>query len=826
MNIRTLISIAAGFALLLGCSQGESPRTVEDFNFGWKFQLGDNAAYADADFNDADWRQLHLPHDWSIEGEFSADNPSTPGGGALPGGIGWYRKSFTTPENAGKVFVEFDGVFMNSTVYVNGKAMGTRPYGYSSFCYDITDALNAPGESNLMAVRCDNADQPNSRWYAGCGIYRNVRLVCTSPSHVAYNGVYVTTPEISSEKAMVHVEASVEGEVENGVSFKILDAGGKKVAFKEAQSSGEGIWTADLEISKPHLWDIDDTYMYTVLTYVTGKKSIEDCYPQKFGIRTLAWDAESGFSINGNPTKLLGVCLHHDMGCLGTAVHRRALERELGIMKDMGVNAIRTSHNPPAPELLEICDEMGFLVIDEALDMWRKRKTQFDYSRFFDEWHVRDVQDFVRRDRNHPCIILWSIANEIWEQSTSKEDVVENLSAEEANLLINFIQSLGQADDGENDPNILLTRHMAQLVRDLDTTRAITAGCNGVWPGNNLLRSGALDVYGFNYHPQLYDSCKVWFPGIPLIASETVSSLNSRGIYFQPSTNKEKHPAKWNLKYETPHHQCTAYDACCAPWANYHEEAWKYVRDREFMAGTFMWTGFDYLGEPTPYSWPSRSSYFGIVDLAGFPKDAYYFYKSEWTSEKVLHLFPHWNWAQGDSVDVWCYYSQADEVELFVNKKSFGKQSKNSDMLHAQWLKVPWEEGKIEVVAYSGGKECGRQANWTAGEPVELRLTPDRNVICADGYDLSYVTVEALDDVGRPVPNAVDMLHFSVSGTGELVGVDNGNAADTLCLKGCDKALFSGKALAVVRSLKDEPGVITLSVSSDYANTKINIQSK
>ena len=825
------------FVLLAACQpKADSWRYGSDFNFDWKFQLGDDAAFALDSYEDGAWRELHLPHDWSVEGQFSADNPSTPSGGALPGGIGWYRKHFSAPEGVfdasgelqKSVRVEFDGVFMNSTVYVNGQEFGTRPYGYSSFSYDISSALR-PGE-NLIAVRCDNADQPNSRWYAGCGIYRNVRLVVSDPLHVAYNGLFARATKISAQEATVVLTVETEGSrpgQQLSYDVRITDAGGRTVA--QSQSSGAPVFETALTVRNPHLWDIDDSYLYTAWVTVAADGQ-QDTRATRFGIRTTAWDADQGFFLNGRPLKMLGVCLHHDMGCLGTAVHPRALQRELQILKDMGVNAIRTSHNPPAPELLDLCDEMGFVVMDEAMDMWRKRKTRYDYARFFDEWHVRDVQDFVKRDRNHPSVVMWSVGNEIPEQSDSRGDKLENLSPEEANLLLNFLQSIGGTDDGQTNPNVLLTRHMAQLIRDLDTTRALTAGCNGVWPGNNLLRSGALDVYGFNYHPQLYDSCRVWFPGKPLVGSETVSSLNSRGVYFQPSTSKVKLPRRgWQYTAEAEvdwNHQVTAYDACCAPWANYHEEAWIAVRDRDFIAGTFIWTGFDYLGEPTPYGWPSRSSYFGVVDLAGFPKDAYWLYQAEWTDKTVLHLFPHWNWNAGEPVDIWAYYNNADEVELFVNGVSQGRQSKTPEVLHVQWDAIPFAPGKIEVVSYKDGKEVAREARYTAGEPVSLRLTADRSEIAADGYDLSYVTVEALDADGRVVPTASDLLHFSVSGAGELAGVDNGNAADTLSLKGGDKALFSGKALAVVRSLRGQSGTATLSVSSSYASVKTNIRTK
>ena len=840
---KTFLAALAAF-LLAACTNG-SPRIVEDFNFDWRFTLGDSpeflpggslgqfygsatAEWASPGFDDASWRSLHLPHDWSIEGEFSKDNPSTPGGGALPGGIGWYRKHFTTPEGVGTggrlAMVEFDGVFMNGTVYVNGLPAGTRPYGYSSFCYDITDKLNAPGEDNVIAVRCDNADQPNSRWYAGCGIYRNVRLVTVGNAHVAYNGVFVST---EGEKA--HVRAEIEGPAES-VSVIIRDARGRRVASCSATPGGPDgsatVYEADVTVSSPRRWDIEDPYRYTATVEVRDAAGRSDEYRQEFGFRSISWDVDKGFFLNGNPVKLLGVCLHHDMGCLGTAVHRRAIERELQMLKEMGCNAIRCTHNPPAPELLYLCDEMGFVVIDEAMDMWRKRKTEFDYARFFDEWHERDVRDFVKRDRNHPSVIMWSVGNEILEQWNSREDDVANLTAEQANLLMNFMSSLPQYESGDDNPNILLTKHMVALIKDLDTTRAVTAGCNETQPTNNLLRSGAFDVYGFNYHTWDYDKIRGWYPGIPVFGSETSSSLNSRGFYPQPSTDVQRQPAEWWMTYETEHHQCPSYDNMCAPWADLHEHAWVEIRDREWMAGTFVWTGFDYLGEPTPYSWPSRSSYFGIVDLAGFPKDIYWMYQSEWTGKTVMHLFPHWNWKQGDSVDVWCYYSNADEVELLLNGRSLGRSRKEGEQLRAQWLSVPWEAGSIEAVSYQDGREVARDVRRTTGTPVALRLTPDRSVIDADGYDLSYVTVEALDADGRAVPDATDMLHFSVAGEGELVGIDNGNAADTLCLKGADKALFAGKALAVVRSIKGSQGIATLTVSSSYASVKTNIKTK
>lgn len=810
-------------------------RTVEDFNFGWAFNLGDSIDYSAPEFDDSSWRKLHLPHDWSIEGDFSIDNPSTPSGGALPGGIGWYRKQFATPEGVAdgdkRVFIEFDGVFMNSSVYVNGRLMGARPYGYSSFTYDITEALATDGSQNVMAVRCDNELQPNSRWYAGCGIYRNVRLVTVNPTHVAWSGTFVQTPEIGDNAAKVLVDVSLEGEYAGNAVVRnfIRAANGRMVAQGEASKVGGNVFSASLDVKNPHLWDIEDTYLYTMESEVLVDGKVVDRYNTPFGIRSIRFSVDSGFFLNGRRVELQGVCLHHDMGCIGTAVHFRALQRELEILQSYGVNAIRTSHNPPAPELLQLADEMGFLVIDEAFDMWRKNKTQYDYARFFDQWHEKDLSDFIKRDRNHPCVIMWSVGNELGEQSDSRDDRLENLSPEQANLLLNFMESFTEYEQGDNSPNVVLAKHVGAIVKNLDKTRPVTAGCNMPNPANNLYKSGITDVFGANYGSPRYDAMREGFQGVPLYGSETASSINSRGYYPQKSTDTIITPREWWLTrdgeegFEDTQMQLPSYDNCRVPWGALAEDAWVAVRDRIWLAGTFVWTGFDYLGEPTPYGWPARSSYFGIVDLAGFPKDVYWMYKSEWTDDTVLHLFPHWNWKEGDKVDIWAYFNNADEVELFVNGKSYGRDHKDGAKLHARWLQVPFEAGVIEAVSYKDGKEVARTSNRTTGKPESLKLTADRSVIDADGYDLSYITVEAVDADGLVVPDADIMLSFKVDGNGELFGVDNGNATDTLSLKGNRKQMFAGKALAVIRSLKDCPGTATLTVSSSLGETKLDV---
>lgn len=820
-RILLLLALACG---LTACSDNGRVRRTEDFNFDWRFTLGDDEAYSEAAFDDSSWRELRLPHDWAIEGEFSEKNPATPAGGALPGGIGWYRKHFVTPDVGGKlVNVEFDGVFMNSTVWVNGHEVGYRPYGYMSFTYDLTPYLRPAGEENVLAVKCDNALQPNSRWYSGCGIYRNVRLVVTDPLHVAYSGTYITTPEVSDDEATVRIETTVESAqaAEFTLRQTILDADSRRVASVESApiriADGERNATEvqTLAVKRPSRWSVESPYRYRMLTEVVVDGRVVDDYLTPFGIRTFEFSAEKGFFLNGKPVKILGVCQHHDMGALGSAVHRRALERQLQILKSFGCNGIRMSHNPPAPELLDLCDSMGFIVMDEALDMWRKRKTTYDYSLYFDEWHERDVTDFMKRDRNHPSIFMWSLGNEILEQWNSDDDSGE-LAAEQANLLMNFRSNLPQEVSDEMNPNVLMTIRLAELVRSIDPTRPITAGCNEPAPHNNLLRAeGGLDMVGYNYHESYYDSVPRWFPGRPFIGSETASSIQSRGFYLHPSTEERVQPKEWWITYDTPHHQCSAYDHSRAPWGALHETAWIAVRDRDFCSGTYIWTGFDYLGEPTPYSWPSRSSYFGIVDLCGFPKDIYYMYRAEWTDQPTLHLFPHWNWTPGEKIDMWAYYNNADEVELLVNGVSQGRRSKSADRLHCIWEGIVFEPGSVTAIAYKEGREVMRETIETAGEAAQLKLTADRTQLKADGYDLSFVTVDAADAEGRFSPLAQNRLQFEVTGAGDLVGVDNGNAAGGDCLKGSTMPLFNGKALAVIRTRRGEPGSITLKVTGE-----------
>ena len=803
---------------------GLGAREIENFNGHWKFSLNVGAKENPEapEYDDSGWRKLNLPHDWAIEGDFDEHNPSGTGGGALPGGIGWYRKNFkVSKKDQGKIIsIEFDGVYMNSSVWINGHLLGTRPYGYISFSYDLTPYINWEG-NNVIAVKVDNSDQPNSRWYSGCGIYRDIRIVKTHPVHISQWGTYVTSDVNPDGTAMVHIEADVRNlgyttEMAT-VRHTIINAKGKKVSTIESipqrlNTSGGAKPQLDIELNNPILWNLDNPYLYTLVTeiLVDGKKV--DRYETPFGIRTIEFRADSGFYLNGEHVRINGVCNHHDLGCLGAATNVRAIERQLQILKEMGCNGIRCSHNPPSPILLDLCDRMGFLVMDEAFDMWRRRKTERDYARFFDDWYERDLTDLVVRDRNHPSIVLWSIGNEVLEQwSDAKADT---LSLEQANLILNMGHSADQlAQEGEMTVNSLITARLAEVIKKLDPTRPVTAGCNEPSPGNHLFRSGAIDVIGYNYHNQNVPSVPRLFPGKPFIITESVSALMTRGFYEMPSDKLMQRPARWDRPYFNETFSCSSYDNVRTPWGSHHEDNLIFLNSQPFVAGQYIWTGFDYIGEPTPYGWPARSSFFGIVDLAGFPKDVYYLYQSEWTDTPVLHLFPHWNWTPGEQIDMWCYYNNADEVELYINGVSQDVRSKDAEHLHVVW-NVTFEPGTVKVVARKNGVETANQEIHTAGEPAQIRLTPDRSTIKADGTDLSFVTVEILDKDGNLCPNADNLVQFEISGNGFIAGVDNGSPISLERFKDDKRKAFYGKCLVVLQN-NGKKGKIKLDAKSE-----------
>ena len=768
---------------------GATARERINFDKGWRFALADSVQMSALDYNDSKWHTLNVPHDWAIEGDFSASAPSGNSGGALPGGIGWYRKTFTV-DNADKgkmMYIDFDGVYMNAKVWINGTLLGRRPYGYSSFRYDLTPYIIYGGK-NVVAVRVDNSDQPNSRWYSGCGIYRHVWLNKTARIHVAHWGTHVVA---EGNKVKVDVTVDNPDNAKFAVRNTLLDREGRVVG------KAMGIKSV-IKVSKPKLWSCESPYIYTLRTEIVAGGKVVDTYETTTGFRTFKFDAAKGFSLNGKSMKINGVCQHHDLGCLGAAINEDALHRQLRILKEMGTNAIRCSHNPPAPELLAMCDTMGFIVMDESFDMWRRRKTQNDYARFFDEWAERDLTDLVLRDRNHPSILMWSIGNEVLEQWSSAD--ADNLTAEQANLILNAGHDASTLAHGEElSVNSILTRNLCAIIRRYDTTRPITAGCNEPDPKNHLFKSGALDIIGFNYHHQWVKDVPKNFPGQPFIFSESVSALQTRGFYMMPSDKVYKAPVEWWLPYQDPSFQCSAYDNMHASWSSTHEETWDVVKHNDFVGGQFIWTGFDYIGEPTPYGFPARSSYFGLIDLAGFPKDTYYMYQSEWTDKQVLHLFPHWNWLEGQDIDMWCYYNNADEVELFINGRSQGvKAKKDSHEYHLMW-RVKFEPGEVKAVARKDGKVVADKVIRTAGAPAALRLTADRTHFGKNpnGDNLAFITVEVVDKDGNLCPRAEDQIFFDVEG-GRIVGTDNGNPVSMERFKEPKRKAFNGKCLVVV----------------------------
>ncbi|MBL7965934.1 MAG: DUF4982 domain-containing protein [Prolixibacteraceae bacterium] len=785
-----LLLMALGFS---GFAQSEGIK----FNDNWQFKLSPSNTPNDQELEKTPWRDVQLPHDWSIELNFDESSPSGNRGASLRGGTALYRKYFTL-EKADKtknIFIDFDGVYMNSTVWINGQKLGTRPFGYISFRYELTPFLKFGGEKNELLVRVEN-QQPNSRWYSGSGIYRNVWLVKTGKVHVDHWGTYITTPVVSHESATVKIQTNVRNSMFKKVSpmlkTQVFDPEGKllKTLSTSLSISGSEVKSVEQELTvdHPQLWSPETPNLYKAVSqvFVDSKKVHE--YTTTFGLRYFHFDVEKGFSLNGKPIKIIGVCMHHDLGALGAAVNYRAMERQLEILKKMGINGIRTSHNPAAPEWLDLCDKMGFIVMTETFDVWKaiKENTPFNYNLYFDEWHRRDITDHVVRDRNHPSVIMWSIGNEIPEQHGGEKDTTGRTIA----------------------------RNLVNIVHSLDS-RPVTAGLNHVSPENNLYRSKALDLVGINYHHQEYPNLPTMFPGQPLILAESNSALQTRGEYLMPSTQIRRWAGFTKEKNGgTPDLICSSYDNSSAPWASTYEEVLKPILKYPYLSGFYAWTGFDYLGEPTPYPFPARSSYFGIVDMAGFPKDAYYLFQSLFTNETVLHIFPHWNWENGQDIDVWAYYNKADEVELFLNGQSLGTKSKQGDELHVQWA-VKYEPGTLKAVSRKDGKVVAEKTIQTAGAPAQIVLSADRNKIKADGEDLSFVTVTILDKDGNVVPKANNLLQFKLEGAAEIAALDNGLQTDlTPYSNKTSRKAFNGLALAIVKAHKQKSNV-KLTVSGE-----------
>ena len=788
-----------------------------DFDADWRFFKGEAVGAEAPGFDDSKWRQLRLPHDWAIEGPFDEHlNPHT---GALPiFGTGWYRKSFTVPANgSGRYFsVEFDGAMANSTVWLNGHELGGRPYGYIGFSFDLTPYLKFGGD-NVIAVRLTPEDR-SSRWYPGAGIYRNVWIDITGPLHVGRWGTYVTTPQVSDAESSVAVKTEVRNRlnVERTITLatSVLDASGKTVSRTTDSATipaGSSTTVAStLKVTRPQRWDTEHPYLYTLVSEVMDGKNSVDKYTTPFGIRTIAFDKEKGFLLNGRHLKIQGVCNHGDLGALGTAVNRRGLERQLEIMKGAGVNAIRTTHNPPPPELLELCDRMGLLVMDETFDMWKISKIPNGngYSKYFDQWSERDLRDMARRDRNHPSIIMWSIGNEIPEQGRPE----------------------GAA----------MAKRLTSFFHEEDPTRPTTSAFNN-WAG--AIKNGMaaeVDLPGFNYQPMRYEQILKDHPNWIIYGSETASCVSSRGVYHLPIVAYQKHPSL----------QISSYDIVAPPWAYCPDVDFTYEDRLPQVLGEFVWTGFDYIGEPTPFfegrdpaDWPARSSYFGMVDLAGFAKDRYYLYQSQWTTQPMVHVLPHWNWEgrEGQPIPVMAY-TNADEVELFLNGKSLGRKKRFSEPVEIpvgpnvspdrkfltkyrlEW-QVPYQPGELKAIAYRGGKQVATDERRTAGAAARVVLAADRATIRKDGEDLSFITVRIEDAKGNLCPAADNLVKFSITGPGEIAGVDNGNAATVEPFQADHRKAFSGMALLIIRAHNGQAGRIHVTASSaglSSANTDIN----
>mgnify|MGYP000553305738 FL=1 len=696
--------------------------------------------------------------------------------GALPAfGIGYYRTSFKSDESmVGKrIRIEFDGAMSLAKVYLNGEYVGEWPYGYSSFAFDITDKWNFNGE-NIIAVRLENKPE-SSRWYSGAGLYRNVRLVVTEPVSVGHWGTYITTPNVSARKAGLNIETCVVNKTGNEVKVRLesllMDADGKLVKKSSSTKSISGdkyIFTQKMSVSNPELWSVENPYLYNVVSNVYVDNRLCDTYNTPMGFRSIRFDKDKGFFLNGESVKLKGVCLHHDLGPIGTAVNYRALERQLQMMQEMGCNAIRTSHNPPTPELLEMCDRMGLLVQVEAFDEWRIGKNVNGYNTLFDKWAERDLTAMIHRDRNHPCVIMWSIGNEVREQKDAN-------GAETA-------------------------RFLTEIVHKEDPTRLVTAGFNN---HNDAIKNGLaaeVDLVGFNYKPRDYKKKHEEYPDFNIYGSETASTVSSRGEY--------KFPVKeWRGAYYEDYH-VSSYDLEYPGWACTPDTEFEQQDDCDFIAGEFVWTGFDYLGEPTPYNegTPARSSYFGIVDLAGLKKDRFYLYQSKWSEKPVLHLLPHWNWEDkiGQKVPVYCY-TNYPKAELFVNGKSMGMRQKSNNSKYERyrlmWNDVVYQPGEIKVVAYNeDGSIADTEVIKTAGRTFRIKTTVDRKEISADGKDLAFVTVEILDKDGNLCPKADNLLFFDVEGAASLKTVCNGDPTDQTSFSSDYMRAFNGKLVVVLQS--------------------------
>ncbi len=820
-SARWFLSLAVFIMTQLSSTQAETRERIS-FNRDWTFQKTESSssdiAAQDPAFDDIAWRKLDLPHDWGIEGPFRQEYPGETG--KLPWwGTGWYRKHFTVPasDEGHRIFVDIDGAMSHSQVFLNGQPVGGWPYGYSSFRVELTSHLKF-GANNVLAIRLDNP-KDSSRWYPGGGIYRNVWLIKTSAVHIAHWGTFISTPEVDNDLTRIKIRVQLENQSnadvsteietkiflinENGALESAVVASTEKIEIQIPAGQMVSSETTT-NISHPQLWTLEKPTQYAAITTVTQDEQIVDSYETRFGIRTIQFTSDNGFLLNGKRVQLQGVCMHHDLGALGTAVRVPAMERQIRLLREMGCNAIRTSHNPPAPEWLDLCDRLGMLVIVEAFDCWKEGKKPNDYSTSFPEWHEKDLRAMIRRDRNHPSVILWSTGNEIPEQGSPAGHRISD--------------------------------ELTRIVHDEDPTRLATAGCNHIEAGYNGFQN-SVDIFGYNYKPGEYGKFRGENGSIPLYGSETSSCISSRGEYFFP-VEEDKSQGRGNF-------QMSSYDLYAPDWAMPPDVEFKGLDQHRFVAGEFVWTGFDYLGEPTPYnadltnllnvrdpsekakmqkeldaldavSVPSRSSYFGIIDLAGFPKDRFYLYQARWRPElRMAHILPHWTWPErvGKITPVHVY-SSGDEAELFLNEKSFGRKHRGRFEYRFRWDDVVYEPGILKVVTWKKSVPWAEATMETAGPVNRLQLESKTSALDADGNDLAFVTVSLRDGNGVLVPRDDRRLFFKLNGSGKIIAVDNGDPTSHESFQAKNYLTFHGLCLVVIQSLPQQSGQITLEVAS------------
>ena len=771
-----------------------------------------------------------------MDGPFDKGSPAGAGGAYLDGGVGWYRKTFTLPaaDQGKEITLLFDGAYMNADVWLNGQHLGTHPYGFTSFYYDITPALKYGAEKNVLAVRL-NVQQPACRWYSGAGLYRDVWLIKTAPVHVGVWGAYVCTPMVSTQNAQVRVETTVDNDSASPepifLTTVLLDPNGNKVgSVKEERridAKSKASFDQQILVANPRLWSLETPMLYKAVTQVSSASfglghGPVDTMVTPFGIRTIEFTLDKGFFLNGKHVAIQGVCDHHDLGALGSAAYPRAIERQLEVLKSMGCNAIRTSHNPPAPALLDLCDKMGFLVMDEAFDEWKENHHTYGYAESYDQWSEPDMVSMLDRDRNHPSIILWSIGNEIPE---------------------------GRKGEPIAGP---MAQRLAAICHREDPTRPVTSACPSPEKDWSSGLAKALDVFGINYNIRFYETNSPesrahpsadpnhYSGQLPMVGSETQSQVDTRGEY-----GLSLDPQGQVQVNQKPDFQVSSYDGFCPSWANNTDDEFLALERSPWVAGEFVWTGFDYLGEPTPYAWPSRSSYFGIVDLSGFPKDRYYQFKAHWTNEPVVHVLPHWTWPgfEGKPIPV-RVITNADSVELFLNGKSLGVKNFPADCeqvvanakkgtmkpsLHLAWS-VPYAPGELKAVATKNGHVVATDIVKTTGAPARIVAVADRSVIGSGDRDLSFIKTSILDKDGNVCPDAGPELQFTVSGdAATIAGLDNGDPTNHEFFQGTQHKAFHGLALAILKSHGDATGEVTLKITGDGlkpATVTIHVTSK